>query len=305
MDHLACSPQLRPGEPADAFGLLVPEPFAQRIKPGDPYDPLLRQVLPTELETRSVPGFSHDPLQESAQAATGAILRKYPGRCLVLTTARCAIHCRFCFRRCRDYRGVLEEPGLLAHGIDLIAKDSSIREVILSGGDPLVLDTAVLTEFLSELARIDHIKRVRIHSRVPIVLPQRVDEQLVNLFTSYRLPLFLVVHTNHPLELDDEVARAIRQLVSGGIPVLSQTVLLRGVNDKVEPLVELFERLLDLRVVPYYLHQLDRVQGAAHFEVSVEEGLKLVARLRESLPGYAVPRYVREVPGLKAKEILG
>ncbi len=286
------------------FKLLVPEPFVERIRPGDPYDPLLWQVLPSAAEHLPCPGFSEDPLKERSQSVMSPIVRKYSGRCLVLATSRCAVHCRFCFRRFRCFRGALEEANLWSSAVQTIRADHCIREVILSGGDPLVIDDVVLREFLEELCRFPHVRRIRIHSRVPIVLPQRIDETFLRFMTGFKVPVYLVVHVNHPREIDGSVEAVLRRVTGAGISILSQSVLLRRVNDQVEVLAELFEKLLDLRVLPYYLHQLDRVKGAAHFEVGIAEGAKLITELRGKLPGYAVPRYVREVPGKPSKEIL-
>lgn len=304
LEEVALPPAPHPEQPPEGFGLLVPEPFIRRMVPGDLEDPLLKQVLPTSCENLDAPGFTDDPLAEQPQTAVGPVLRKYAGRCLILATAACAIHCRFCFRRCRRFKGALEDSGVFSRALDDVAADASIREVILSGGDPLIVENVVIARFLEALADIPHVRRVRIHSRVPVALPQRVDEELPAILASFRLPVFLVIHTNHPREIDEEVSRAVARFISQGIPVLSQSVLLRGINDKPEILAELFEILLQLRVLPYYLHQLDKVRGAPHFEVSPEEGKRLVAALRERLPGYGVPRYVREIPGRSAKEVL-
>lgn len=298
------SPALPLLDPPDEFGLLAPEPFVSRIRPGDPEDPLLRQILPTTEELLPCPGFCVDPLREEDHKLAGAILQKYTGRCLVLTTSRCAIHCRFCFRRFRSFCGSLDDPATQMQVLRTIEADRSLREVILSGGDPLVLGDDTLGELVERLGKIGHLRRIRIHSRVPIALPQRIDDQLVKILAASKIPVYMVVHVNHPREIDTNVETAIRRLVQSGIPVLSQSVLLRRVNDRAQVLVELFEKLLDLQVIPYYLHQLDRVQGAAHFEVDESGGLKIIKTLRQLLPGYGVPRYVREVPGERSKLIL-
>ncbi len=293
----------KPEEPA-VFPLLVPEPFVARMTPGDPNDPLLRQVLPTELERHSPPGYSPDPVGEQPLIAKSPLIRKYEGRALLLTTPRCAIHCRFCFRRYRAFPEVLGNTGKEEEILRTLQEDGTIREVILSGGDPLVLADEILDRFLKRLVRIPTVRRIRIHTRVPVAIPQRVNQQLIRILQNLDRPTVLVLHVNHPQELSPPVVEVISRLVDGGILVLSQTVLLRSINDRAEVLIQLFEILVDLRVLPYYLHQLDPVEGASHFEVPIEAGREIVAALRAKLPGYAVPRYVREVPGLPAKEVL-
>ncbi len=293
----------KPEEPS-VFPLLVPESFVARMTPGDPVDPLLRQVLPTELERHSLPGYSPDPLREQALIAQSPLIRKYEGRALLLTTPRCAIHCRFCFRRYRTFPQALGNTAKEEEILRGLQEDGTIREVILSGGDPLVLADEVLDRFLKRLVKIPSVRRIRIHTRVPVAIPRRVSQQLIQMLQSLDRPTVLVLHVNHPQELSPPAVEAISRLVDGGILVLSQTVLLRSINDRAEVLMQLFEMLVDLRVLPYYLHQLDPVEGASHFEVPIEVGKEIVAALRAKLPGYAVPRYVREVPGLPAKEVL-
>lgn len=352
--HLAPRLAAAARRPAVDFPLLVPRPYLARIKPGDPDDPLLRQVLPRVEELSLAPGFSADPLGESAAAACPGLLRKYYGRSLILATGACPVHCRFCFRRhflrtstspaaaqgsatvwltpgpmagptgqrsgarhqagqhlqLADTTGRHSEdedtllPARLAAALEILAADPSLSEVILSGGDPLCLADAQLGVLLGRLQSIDHVRRLRIHTRMPIVVPHRVTGGLVGLLRGTRLRPLVVVHVNHPAEIDQMVEQALARLLDAGIPVLSQTVLLRGVNDTLESLADLYERLADLGVIAYYLHQLDRVAGAAHFEVPVETGKRLLAELRVRLPGYAVPRYVRELPGAPAKQQL-
>ena len=286
---------------ARQFPLLVPRGFVARMKPGDPDDPLLRQVLPIGAEEESVPGYSIDPLAERASAATPGMLQKYPGRALLVMTGACAVHCRYCFRRHFPYD---ESPRKLSDWAEALAHleaDETIHEVLLSGGDPLTRTDAWLAEFARRLAAIKHVRRLRLHTRLPIVLPERVNDELLSWLTGTRLAPFVVVHCNHPAELDGPTRRALARLVDAGVPVLNQAVLLRGVNDDADTLAELCERLVDLRVLPYYLHQLDRVSGAAQFEVGDEPAKKLVADLARRLPGYAVPRLVREIPGESSK----
>lgn len=288
---------------AVGFPLLVPRPYLARIRPGDPADPLLRQVLPRAAETATPPGYSLDPLGEAAAQCEPGLLQKYQNRILMVATGACAVHCRFCFRRHFPYENgsaaAAWEPSLRK-----IAADRSVHEVILSGGDPLMLPDSDLARLAGDLAEIPHLRRLRIHTRLPVMIPQRVTEELVAWLQGGWLSLIIVVHTNHPAEIDPPVAEALGRLVDAGIPVLSQSVLLRGVNDEADVLAGLYERLIDLRVIPYYLHQLDPVVGAAHFEVPIAAGLALMTELRARLPGYAVPRYVRETRGGTSKEIL-
>jgi EF-P beta-lysylation protein EpmB len=274
------------------------------MRPGDVNDPLLRQVLPLADELDDVPGFTADPVGDADALAQPGLLHKYDGRVLMVTTGACAVHCRYCFRRHFPYA---QSPRTLADwqpAIDRIAFDASIREVILSGGDPLMLVDRVLAELVEELAEIPHLRRLRVHTRLPIVIPERVTDGLIDLLRRARLTPIVVVHANHVNELDESVAASLSRLVDAGIPLLNQAVLLRGVNDSVGAQAALCERLVDLRVIPYYLHQLDRVAGAAHFEVPVGEGQRLLRQLRERLPGYAVPRYVTEIAGSGSKTVL-
>lgn len=306
LDRLGLPDQFR--EPARTaaglFGLMVTGSFLSRMQPGDPSDPLLRQVLPLDAEFREQPGFVTDALaEESARKAPG-LLHKYAGRALLIATGSCAIHCRYCFRRHYPYS---TEPRRLADwepALSALEADSSISEVLLSGGDPLMLSDQRLAELLDRLEAIAHLSRVRIHSRLPIVLPARVTETLLERLKRSRLMAWMVVHANHPAEINGECAAALKLLVRSGVPVLNQAVLLRGVNDSTETLAELCRRLIDIGVQPYYLHQLDRVSGTAHFEVPVERGRQIMAELRAQLPGYAVPQYVREQPGRQHKTVL-
>jgi EF-P beta-lysylation protein EpmB len=279
------------------FPLLVPESFLRRMQVGDPHDPLLRQVLPIADEDRNVLGFTNDALRESEFHAAPGLLRKYQGRVLLILTGACAVNCRYCFRRHYPYSQEPKrwddwEPTFQA--IDL---DPSIHEVLLSGGDPLMLTDERLAAVVKRLEAIPHLRRLRIHTRLPIVLPNRVTCGLIHLLRSTRLTSVVVVHANHPRELVNDCADALRRLAQAGLMLLNQAVLLRGINDSTDILAELSERLIDLGVRPYYLHQLDRVAGTAHFEVAEDVGRELMENLRRRLPGYAVPQYVRETPG--------
>jgi EF-P beta-lysylation protein EpmB len=248
-----------------------------------------------------VPGFVVDPVGDAAATRHAGLLQKYDGRVLLIATGTCAVHCRYCFRRHFPYD---EAPRLLVDcrpALDGIAADSSLREVILSGGDPLALVDATLAALVEQLEAIPHLRRLRIHTRLPIVIPERVTTDLVTVLQGSRLTPIVVVHANHANEIDRQVAAALAKLADAGVLLLNQAVLLAGVNDSVEAQAALCERLIDIRVLPYYLHQLDRVAGAAHFEVPIANGLRIMEQLRARLPGYAVPRYVQEVPGAPSK----
>ncbi|QDU64676.1 L-lysine 2,3-aminomutase [Planctomycetes bacterium Pan216] len=283
------------------FPLVVPREFVERMRPGDPNDPLLRQVLPLDAEAEEVPGFTVDPVGDAPSRRADGLLHKYHGRALLITTGVCAVHCRYCFRRHYPYH---EEPrGLEAWepALACLADDPLIAEVILSGGDPLTLTDEWLARLASRFEEIGHLQRLRVHTRLPIVLPQRVDDALLAWLTGTHLQPIMVVHANHPSELDDACRQALRRLVDAGVLVLNQAVLLKGINDDAATLARLCLELVSLRVMPYYLHQVDRVSGAAHFEVSEERGLQLMEDLRGQLPGYALPKYVREVSGEASK----
>lgn len=286
---------------AALFPLLVPVSYLKRMERGNPDDPLLRQVLPLGIEAQPVPGFAADALDEGAARTAPGLLQKYAGRALLVATGACAVHCRYCFRRHYPYG---QEPRRLDEwepALRALAADDTLREVLLSGGDPLMLTDRRLRDLCGRLADIPHLRRLRLHTRLPIVLPDRVTTDLIDLLTASRLTPIVVVHANHPREVAADCADALRRLVRAGITVLNQAVLLRGVNDSADTLAELSERLIDLGATPYYLHQLDRVTGTAHFEVPEDRGRELIATLRRRLPGYAVPQYVREVPGATHK----
>lgn len=303
LDRLPNAAALRDAAHAAArqFGLLVPRSYLAKMTPGDPNDPLLRQVLPLADELENRDGFSIDAVGDAASRAVPGLLHKYHGRALLIVTGACAIHCRYCFRRHYPYS---DEPKRLDDwqpALDYLAADPTIHEVLLSGGDPLVLTDARLADLIDRLAAIPHLTRLRIHTRLPVVLPDRVTPELAALLKAHRLTTYIVIHANHPRELTGDAAIAVRTLVTSGFTVLNQSVLLKGVNDHSETLRALSERLIDLGVVPYYLHQLDRVEGTHHFEVSESDGHALLADLPRSLPGYAIPAYVREQSGHPAK----
>lgn len=295
-------------EPARAaavdFPVFVPESYLVRMRHGDAKDPLLRQVLPLADEVEHHDGFTADPVGDRVAKHQPGLLQKYRGRVLLMTTGLCAVHCRYCFRRHYPYD---EDPQSLESWrpvFEQIADDSSIREVIFSGGDPLTLNDRKLAWLVQQCNQIPHLTRLRIHSRLPIVIPARVDSEMLTWMSDTRLQVYFVLHANHAQELDDDVWQSVTCLQQTGAILLNQAVLLRGVNDSVQALQELCETLVDHGVLPYYLHQLDRVAGAAHFEVPVERGKQLITELRQSLPGYAVPRYVQEQAGEASKTVL-
>ncbi len=303
LDLLGLDPQMLEGAaPAQRdFPLRVPHSFVRRMRGGDPKDPLLLQVLPTSQELDANPGYSADPLGESDATAVPGLLHKYRGRALLMVTGACAIHCRYCFRRHFPYADHNSGGDTWDQALSYIAADSTLTEIILSGGDPLSVSDRKLARLASALASIPHLRRLRIHTRLPIALPERVDDNLLQWLTASRLQPVVVIHTNHPREIDRDVRLAIARLRDASIPVLNQTVLLAGINDDVPTLRELSETLFEAGVHPYYLHLMDRVDGAAHFEVDESFAQDLVWQLMSELPGYLVPKLVREVAGTPAK----
>ena len=303
LQELNLDPALLPAAWAAAmpFPLRVPHSFVARMQRGDPDDPLLRQVLPLAAELEAVPGFVADPLDEQATQVAPGVLHKYPGRALLIVTGACAVHCRYCFRRefpyAAHHAGINQWQPALAY----LAGDPSIREVILSGGDPLALADRQLDKLLAALDDIPHLERLRIHSRIPVVLPERIDDGLLATLARTRLRRVIVIHVNHPREMDETVGATLERLASIGATLLNQTVLLRGVNDAPEILATLSETLFTAQVLPYYLHLLDPVRGTAHFAVKEDAALAIMEILRQRLPGYLVPRLVREQPGQLAK----
>jgi EF-P beta-lysylation protein EpmB len=290
---------------ASDFPLRVPEAWIARIRPGDPDDPLLRQVLPGAQETVPAEGYSSDPVGDMDARTGPGMLQKYAGRALLIATGACAIHCRYCFRRTFPYADETASRGRWGIALEDLAKRPDITEVILSGGDPLTLSDNRLADLVQALESIPSIRRLRIHTRLPVVLPSRVDDRLTDWLAATSLRTVMAVHVNHPAELDSATRRALRALDETGVTLLNQTVLLRGVNDSAVVLAALSEALFESRVLPYYLHLLDPVQGAAHFDVPESEAIVLHRTLMERLPGYLVPRLVREVPGAAFKITVG
>ncbi len=294
-------------DPADVdvapeFALRVPESFVARMRMGDAADPLLRQVLPLLEERRTTPGYELDPLAESAATLAPGVIQKYFGRALLIAAPVCAVHCRYCFRRSFPYAA--HQHALTFPNLGSIERDPTITEVILSGGDPLMLKDAPLARLIERLDAIDHLRRLRIHTRVPVVIPQRVTEELIALLANRRTRISVVLHINHPNEIAGPFVDALAALARSGATLLNQSVLLAGINDNVTVLDELSQRLFDNGVLPYYLHLPDRVIGTQHFEVTEAVGRALVAQLTARIPGYLVPRLVREVPGLAAKQVV-
>lgn len=288
---------------ANEFPLLVPRGFAARMRKRDPDDPLLRQVLPLRSEREQIPGFDCDPLQE-LPVTRGGLISKYAGRALLVTTAACPVHCRYCFRRHFPYGEHTAARENWANALADLQSATDVSEVILSGGDPLSLSNRRLTELVGKLEEIGHITALRIHSRFPIVLPQRIDSGLLRLLADSRFDTVVVTHCNHAQEIDASVAVALRALRSTGATLLNQSVLLRGVNDNIATLCALSRRLLATGTLPYYIHELDPVAGAAHFRVPRPQACELAEEMRRRLPGYLVPRFVREIPGELSKTIL-
>ena len=287
--------------PPGGFPLRVPRAFVARMRRGDPDDPLLRQVLPLASENDAVEGYGVDAVGDLAARGAAGVIHKYEGRALLIATGACAVHCRYCFRRHFPYAEETATRDSWREALSWIDANRGVDELILSGGDPLSLATARLADLTDALRGIGHVRRLRLHTRLPVVLPERVDAELSAWLRGLPWPVAVVVHANHPAEIDDAVADAFARLRLAGATVLNQAVLLRGVNDDADVLAALSETAFAAGVLPYYLHQLDRVAGTAHFEVDDAAALALHAQLQARLPGYLVPRLVREVPGAPAK----
>lgn len=286
---------------ARLFPLRVPRGLVARMRHGDPHDPLLRQVLPLAEECLVADGFGDDPVGDLSAMAVPGVLHKYRGRVLLTVTGACAVHCRYCFRRHFPYTDANPATDQWRAALVYIAGDDSISEVILSGGDPLSLSDRRLADLAQRLDGIAHLRRLRVHTRLPIVLPERVNDELLGWLGATRLRTVMVVHANHANEIDSSVMTALARLKTAGVELLNQSVLLRGVNDDAGVLMALSEKLFQAGVLPYYLHLLDRVQGTAHFEVNESEATRLMAELNRRLPGYLVPRLMREIPGAPGK----
>lgn len=283
------------------FPIRVPEPYADRMAMSDPNDPLLRQVLPLADESVSMPGFQTDPLEEESAIQTTGLIRKYKSRALLMVTGQCAINCRYCFRRHFPYDEHRLSPAQRENILTALNKDSDINEVIFSGGDPLVASDRLLSSWARSLTQIPHIRRIRIHTRLPVVIPQRVTQELIDWLADSRLQSVVVLHINHRNELDSRTQDALQRLKQAGVTLLNQSVILNGVNDDPQVLAELSERLFECGVLPYYLHAFDPVAGAHHFAVSDDRARAIVREMLAILPGFLVPRLVREVPDKPGK----
>jgi len=287
-----------------SFRTRVPMPFIDKMSYGDPNDPLLLQVLPLLKEDQLVDGFGFDPLAENTNQPPG-ILHKYQGRLLVLLASTCAVNCRYCFRRHFPYSEKSATGESFHKAIEYIRGEESISEVILSGGDPLIVSDSSLESLANQLSEMKHVKRLRIHTRLPVVIPQRITDKLCEIMQNSRLKSSVVLHVNHANEVDEKLSKRLHKLKSSGVMIFNQSVLLKGVNNSVEAICELSEKLFETGVIPYYIHLLDKVQGAAHFEVCEEEAKLLLEEARKRLPGYLMPRLAREIPGESSKTLIG
>ncbi|HSX12953.1 MAG TPA: KamA family radical SAM protein [Chlamydiales bacterium] len=280
------------------FVLNLPKRLAEKIKKNTLNDPILRQFVPLIDEKVVAPGFVMDPVGDKTFCKTGKILQKYRGRALILTTSACAMHCRFCFRQNFPYE---TKATSFDEEIAFLKNDPTIEEVILSGGDPLSLSDQSLSNLFHRLDAIPHIQRIRFHTRFPIGIPERIDDSFLNILANSQKAIYFVIHCNHTLELDEDVIASLKKIQKLGIPVLSQSVLLKDVNDDEQTLFELFQKMVNCGIIPYYLHQLDLVIGAQHFMVSDQKATDLIHYLEQNLSGYAVPHLVREITGQKGK----
>ncbi len=282
------------------FAQRVPQSFVERMQKGNPFDPLLRQVLPLSAEFEVHSGYSNDPLQEQNNDIPG-LLHKYRNRALMIVKGGCAINCRYCFRRHFPYQENKGNKTTWQQSLDYLAQHDELNEVILSGGDPLMAKDDELRWLVDHIADIPHIKRLRIHSRLPVVIPARVTDELVSLLAGTRLQVILVTHINHAQEINQELSDALSKLKRVGVTLLNQGVMLKGVNDSVDAQVQLSEALFDSGVLPYYIHVLDKVQGAAHFFISDQQAKAIMAGVIERVSGYLVPKLTREIGGRSSK----
>lgn len=286
-----------------SFTVRVPIAFADKMTKGDINDPLLMQVLSIQKENIQLSGYSEDPLLEQ-QGQQPGLLHKYHGRVLLLLTGSCAINCRYCFRRHFPYQSDNKEQNNLQNNLSYIAKNNEIKEVILSGGDPLLTSDFQLARLIQQLESIAHVKYLRIHTRLPVVIPDRITQELLQILTKSRLNTSLVIHANHPNEIDSVTGSKLQQLIHTGTTVFNQSVLLKGINDNPDTLQALSERLFQYQIIPYYLHLLDPVAGAAHFDLSREFAVNLMQQMRSQMPGYLVPRLVLEEPNQSSKTLI-
>ncbi|MBE9567094.1 MAG: EF-P beta-lysylation protein EpmB [Proteobacteria bacterium] len=285
------------------FRCLVTDSYLRKITAGDIDDPLLRQVLPLAEENDreiQLSGIT-DPVGDIDAGVTRGLLQKYHGRALLISTGACAIHCRYCFRRLYPYQQLANNSSVLAETLSYLKHHADIDEIILSGGDPLVLDNEKLAALIDELEGVPQIQTLRIHTRLPVVLPARIDKPLLRILQDTRFQVVMVIHANHARELGEEEYHKLHQLAESGITLLNQSVLLKGVNDDIETLSDLSKRLFQCRTLPYYLHLLDPVKGAMHFQVEKKTAIGLIEQMTIQLPGYLVPKLVQEITGMKSK----
>jgi len=300
--HLQIDPSCLPLLPDfKDFPLRAPRGFVDCMQKGNPDDPLLKQVLPLQDELVYYPNYSHDPVGDLSAVAEAGVIHKYQGRVLLIATGGCAIHCRYCFRRHFPYSELQLSGQKVQQALEYIAANSEIKEVILSGGDPLLLSDEKIAYLLKQVSKISHVRRIRIHSRIPVVLPARITEQFLETLAHLPQQVILVIHANHGNELSGEVATACRRLKQYDVTLLNQSVLLKNINDDNDTLCQLSEKLFSIGVLPYYLHMLDRAIGVGHFEVSEKQAQKLLQYLKQTLPGYLVPKLVKEQAGAAHK----
>lgn len=285
-----------------SFPLFIPHGYIRRMNRHDPYDPLLLQVLPRKVESHSHPQYLEDPLAERAATVVPGMIKKYPNRVLLIAATTCAVNCRFCFRRHFPYEEHRARSFELA--LSSIRADVTIEEVILSGGDPLVMTDHQLNNLIKQINEIPHVKRIRIHTRLPVAIPERITHKFISLLKYSRATPVLVFHFNHANEIDDQVGMAMGSLKEQNFTLLNQSVLLSGINDQAELLAELSLRMFEVGILPYYLHLPDKVSGTSHFDPGLRQSMQIFSQLQELLPGYLVPRLVREIPGAVSKEIL-
>lgn len=283
------------------FPLKVPRPFVGKMKPRDWRDPLLLQIWPAKAEEKLSHGYITDPLAEASSNPIPGLLHKYHGRVLLTAAPHCAVHCRYCFRRHFDYDENSPSRALWQRCFDYIRADASIEEVILSGGDPLALSDKQLNWLLGQIDRIEHVTTIRIHTRVPVVIPQRITDELTAALSNRRAKMVLVVHSNHGNEIDFDFSTGMNKLSSNGVMLLNQSVLLKGINDNWRVLTELSKKLFTAHVLPYYLHLPDEVEGTAHFDIDRDRATAIVEKMRQNLPGYLLPKLVKEQAGEASK----
>ena len=290
---------------ANDFAIRVPRAFVARMETGNMRDPLLRQVLPFIDEQNPPPkGFVLDPLGETSSNTTAGIVHKYKNRVLLIVNGSCAVHCRYCFRRHFPYADNQLSRQQWREALSYIQERPEINEVILSGGDPLSSSDGRLFELIQQIESIEHVTRLRIHSRLPIVIPERITHELMTRLQQSRLQVIMVVHANHANEIDAYVGKALLHLHKSGITVLNQSVLLKGINDNAQSLIDLSERLFEFKTLPYYLHLLDKVVGAHHYDVSEEKAVEIMMQIQATLPGFLVPKLVREIDGEHSKTLI-